>query len=187
MSDSETEDPSKENDPSLSSTPVHLTPPSPRKALGKRPLSVLTMPYPEDPDGDMMLIDSDSEPSLQMSSSEQNIFANIRSPPRKSPRLSPSKGNSLRLRDDLQIYEDVPDRTVQIARRFSGDGKENRATMKDLELQGKAASNTLSQSSALAVKTPLDSNPSRVSKKVVGGSRKLPAPKAKPRIGVRRL
>lgn len=188
MSDSETEDPSKENDPSLSSTPVHLTPPSPRKALGKRPLSVLTMPYPEDPDGDMMLIDSDSEPSLQMSSSEQNICANIRSPPRKSPKLSPSKGNSLRLRDGLQIYEDVPDRTVEISCRFSGDGKENRAgTMKDVELQGKTALNTLSQSSGLAMKTPLDSNPSRVSKKVVGGSRKLSAPKAKPRIGVRRL
>lgn len=196
MSDSENEDPSKENNPSLSSTPVRLTPPSPRKALGKRPLSVLTMPYPEDPDADMMLIDSDSEHErdLPKSSSEQNISANTRirssSPQRKSPRLAPSKGNASRLRDDLQIYEDVPDRTLMdISRRFSGDGKENRATggMKDIELQGKTASNALAQTPSFIVKPSLNSNPSRVSKKVVGGPRKTAAPKAKPRIGVRRL
>ncbi|KAJ5127220.1 Ubiquitin-conjugating enzyme E2 [Penicillium atrosanguineum] len=196
MSDSENEDPSKENNPSLSSTPVRLTPPSPRKALGKRPLSVLTMPYPEDPDADMMLIDSDSEyeRDLPKSSSEQNISANTRtrssSPQRKSPRLAPSKGNASRLRDDLQIYEDVPDRTLMdISRRFSSDGKENRATggMKDIELQAKIASNALAQTPGLSVKSSLNSNPSRVSKKVVGGPRKTAVPKAKPRIGVRRL
>lgn len=208
ISDSENEDPasaSKENNPSLSSTPVRLTPPSPRKnALGKRPLSVLTMPYPEDPDADMMLVDSDSEHErgLTKSSSEQNISANTRtrasvSPQRKSPKLTLNKGGnaSFRLRDDLQIYEDVPDRTLtDFSRRFSGDGKENcteaSGGLKDKrESQEKATgTNPLAgQIQDLSMKSPANSNLSRVSKKVVGGPRKAIAPKAKPRIGVRRL
>lgn len=208
ISDSENEDPasaSKENNPSLSSTPVRLTPPSPRKsALGKRPLSVLTTPYPEDPDADMMLVDSDSEHErgLTKSSSEQNISANTRtrasvSPQRKSPKLTLNKGGnaSFRLRDDLQIYEDVPDRTLaDFSRRFSGDGKENcteaSGGLKDKkESQDKAtgANPLAGQIQGLPVKSPANSNLSRVSKKVVGGPRKATAPKAKPRIGVRRL
>jgi ubiquitin-conjugating enzyme E2 S len=194
ISDSENDDPasaSKENNPSFSPTPVRLTPPSPRKtALGKRPLSVLAMPYPEDPDADMMLVDSDSEhDSLPKSSSEQNISANTRtrtaSPQRKSPKLSLSKGNASFRRDDLQIYEDVPDRTLDLSR--SGDGKENHTStgMKDVLVQDKAA-NSFGQTQGLSVK-PVTSSASRVSKKVAGGPRKVSLAKAKPRIGVRRL
>jgi len=194
ISDSENDEASaKENNPSLSSTPVHLTPPSPRKnVLGKRPLSVLTMPYPEDPDADMMLIDSDSEHEHGlMTSSEQNISANrtrISTPQRKSPKLTLRGKASSRLRDDVQIYEDVPDRTLtDFSRRFSGDGKENRTAtgMKDIELQGKKPTNS-GPTPGLSVKSPVTSSPSRVSKKVVG-ARKVATLKAKPRIGVRRL
>lgn len=221
-SDSENDDPasaSKENDPSLSPTSVRqAAPPSPRKsALGKRPLSVLAVPYPEDPDADMMLVDSESErepQSATMTTSERNISANRRtrspvSPVRKSPKLTLSKGAnaSVRLRDDLQIYEDVPDRTVNdLTHRFGGDGKENRdsAGGGGLNAKGKgelqagkgttAGANvpTTGQTPAMSTsaKSPSLSarSSSKVSNKVVGnGARKVSAPKAKPRIGIRRL
>ncbi|KAJ5091757.1 hypothetical protein NUU61_006627 [Penicillium alfredii] len=138
MSDSGNDDPSKENDPSLSPSPVKLAPPSPRKnALGKRPLSVLSMPGPEDADADMMLVDSDSESESQVMNSEKNISANTApahpsaSPRRKSPKLSSfTRGahplSSSRMRDDLLIYEDLPETSIlAVSRRSSGNGKEN--------------------------------------------------------------
>ncbi|KAJ5486027.1 hypothetical protein N7530_000327 [Penicillium desertorum] len=125
MSDSESDDPasaSKENDPTLSPSPVHLAPPSPRKtALGKRPLSVLSIPYPEDSDADMMLIDSDNDNDTRgMTSNERNITANTRSrtssPLRKTPKLSLLCGGvnaSGRLRDEMPIFEDLPQLAMQ--------------------------------------------------------------------------
>lgn len=221
-SDSENDNPasaSKENDPSLSPTPVRqATPASPRKsALGKRPLSVLAVSYQEDPDADMMLVDSEEPHSATMTTSEQNISANRCarspiSPVRKSPKLTLSKGTnasaSFRHRDDLdlQIYEDVPDRTVnEFTSRFSGDGKENRDSAGGgLNAKGKGGLQTAKATTAGAnvpttgqtpamsrsAKSPSlsTSSSSKVSKKVVGnGARKVSAPKAKPRIGIRRL
>ncbi|KAJ5987404.1 Ubiquitin-conjugating enzyme E2 [Penicillium sp. IBT 35674x] len=229
--DDENDDPasaSKENNPSLSPTPVRLAPPSsPRKnAFGKRPLSVLSLAYPEDPDTDMMLVDSDSEPendtdtpptSLSFSSSDKNIAANTSSstfsryarhspsmsPQRKTPKLALSRrGNTpTRLREDVQIYEDVPDRTlIDISRRFGGDGKENRDSvsvpraLKDIcgvhaEKVAHPA-NTLAMQSGHLPNTTASlvskQSPSKVSKKVPG-LRKGAMPKAKPRIGLRRL
>ncbi|KAL5002697.1 ubiquitin-conjugating enzyme/RWD-like protein [Aspergillus recurvatus] len=122
---------SKENDPSLSPSPVKFAPPlSPRKnAHGKRPLSVLT-PSTMDIDHfvstepeDMQLDTSDN----LMTASERNIAANSTptpdiqdgdsSPQRKSPKLSLlNRGpNSRLLREelgidfDLTIYEDAPE------------------------------------------------------------------------------
>lgn len=221
MSDSEHDDPasaSKENNPSLSPTPVRLAQPSPRKnALGKRPLSVLAMPYPEDPDADMMLVDSDSETeshTAPMNASDQNISANMRtrssvSPLRKSPKLTLRKGGNTpyRLGDGLQIYEDVPHRSVsEFGRRFSGDGKENRTSraggmgvkerreLRAGTMGAGSSANALSAGHMSAVSASskssslhADPSSSRVSKKVVGGARKVSAPKTKPRIGVRRL
>ncbi|KAJ5166781.1 Ubiquitin-conjugating enzyme E2 [Penicillium canariense] len=210
MSDSEDEDPasaSKENNPSLSPSPVCLAPPSPRKnALGKRPLSVLSMPYPHDPDADMMLIDSDSESETaqtpNLTSSEQNITANhtrarqSASPLRKSPKLTLSKSINapFRLHDDIHIYEDVPDRT-----RYNGDGKENcdsgvLGLKERCELQAAKSGNGPHPVASIPDPTlaahgvaSQEAQPSKMSKKLGAGARKAAAPKPKPRIGVRRL
>ncbi|KAJ5620008.1 Ubiquitin-conjugating enzyme E2 [Penicillium lagena] len=205
--DSENEDPasaSKENDPSLSPTPVRLAPPSPRKnALGKRPLSSLPVPYPEDLDSDMMLVDEDEDiDSPCMSSSEQNIQANTSrsgSPQRKQVKLSllnRGLNASSRVRDDLQIYEDVPElSTHDASRRLSGDGKENPQAVLVLkekcEMQTAKTVTPLSAGSAptrTASSLASSAAPSKVSK-VTAGVRKVSsgAGKPKPRIGVRRL
>jgi ubiquitin-conjugating enzyme E2 S len=95
-SDAEYDDPaiaSKENDPSLSPSPVALVPPSPRKSLlGKRPLSVLSTAF----DPDTVMLDADGRVFDGMTASEKNIAANnddVARPgsyltPRKSPKLS---------------------------------------------------------------------------------------------------
>lgn len=196
MSDSENEDPasaSKENNPSLSPTPVRQTPPSPRKALGKRPLSVMSIQYPDDPDTEMMIIDTDEDQEFHphhkySSSSEQNICANTNhntractrsQSPRKSPkRSSKSKQTStpapqtippFRLRDDLQIYEDVPDRTVPSPNARANNPPPSHAF--------KAPNNV-----SMPYTAPIQS---KVAKKVSSTRKGLH--KAKPRIGVRRL
>ncbi|KAJ5682216.1 Ubiquitin-conjugating enzyme E2 [Penicillium macrosclerotiorum] len=210
MSDSENEDPasaSKENNPSLSPVPVCLAPASPRKnAHGKRPLSVLSIPYPEDPDVDMMLVDSDSECEVQqtpsVTASEQNISANNTrihrptSPQRKSPKLTLARAVNapFRLRDDLQIYEDVPDRT-----RYNADGKENcdagtSGLREKCDLYPARPGNSantiasgLSPNLSAPYSTSDSSHPSKVMKKAGLGGRRAGVPKPKPRIGVRRL
>ncbi|OQE30678.1 hypothetical protein PENFLA_c002G06438 [Penicillium flavigenum] len=216
MSDSESDDPAsatKENDPTLSPSPVHLAPPSPRKtALGKRPLSVLSIPYPEDSDADMMLIDSDNDNDTPgMTSNERNITANTRSrtssPLRKTPKLSLLCGGvnaSGRLRDEMPIFEDLPQLAMQDPlRRLSGDGKENRgsATVRGLkEKREYHPMKTLNGSTPLSpahaqLPTPSlsssslsGSSTSGVSKKkAMSGPHKRLAFRAKPRIGIRRL
>ncbi|KAL4872758.1 hypothetical protein BDV12DRAFT_125987 [Aspergillus spectabilis] len=137
----------KENDPTLSPSPVKLAPPLiPRKnAHGKRPLSVLTTSQDMDPfsptDPDHMDMDMDMDTPDGMTASERNIAANtatpirefqIRdrdpSPQRKSPKLSllnKAPHNPGRLREDpdldLKIYED----TLDPLSRSTGYGKEN--------------------------------------------------------------
>lgn len=118
--------PSKENDPSLSPSPVKMAPPSPRKnALGKRPLSVLTMPLEHGLSTTMptsahtpMDTDFPEEEEYDMTASEKNIAANNtyyqepyqepyqedqQHPQRKSPKLSVlnrGTNSSGRIRDD---------------------------------------------------------------------------------------
>ena len=230
ISDDENDDPvsaSKENNPSLSPTPVHLAPPSirPRKnAFGKRPLSVLSIPYSEDPDTDMMLVDSDSENekdsstsptnNLSFSPSDQNIAANTavpnfsrpslkftsRTPQRKNPRLAQNYRvhTPTRLREDVQIYEDVPDRTLTDAsRRFGGDSKENNIGSCALqETRGFGSEKVVHAGNPISMQTgtghgvtplaPLNRSPLKNTKKCAG-TRKGFGMKAKPRIGVRRL
>ncbi|RAH66194.1 putative ubiquitin conjugating enzyme E2 [Aspergillus aculeatinus CBS 121060] len=97
---------SKENDPSLSPSPVrHRPPPTLRKNIhGKRPLSVLTLPMDMDDDDDDQS-DPDPEITPNPSASDQNIAANqTRSTsPSSSPTLSyykhPSKTHPLPTRD----------------------------------------------------------------------------------------
>lgn len=96
ISEDENDDPasaSKENDPSLSVSPVVIAPPSPRKnSLGKRPLSVLAT----SPDPDAVMADAGDDEFNGMTASEKNIAANTgngsqqrsSSPQRKSPKLS---------------------------------------------------------------------------------------------------
>ena len=206
MSEDET-DPasaSKENNPSLSPSPVSLAPPSPRKtALGKRPLSVLSIPYPEE-EADMMLVDEDSDSDTPMTSNEQNISANTRSrtssPLRKTPKLSLLCGGvnaSGRFRDEMPIFEDVPQ--IPMAdhlRRLSGDGKENhvsataRKEKRSLSPSKTFGTAPLSPAHTQLPTPSLSSFPdvsSKITKKKSMGVHKRPALKAKPRIGIRRL
>ncbi|KAJ5158632.1 Ubiquitin-conjugating enzyme E2 [Penicillium coprophilum] len=216
MSDSENDDPasaSKENNPILSPSPVYLPPPSPRKtALGKRPLSVLSISYPEDSDADMMLIDSDNDNDTPaMTSNERNITANTHSrtssPLRKTPKLSLLCGGvnaSGRLRDEMPIFEDLPQLPMQDPlRRLSGDGKENRgsATARSLKEKReyhhmKTVNDSAPPSPAHAQlptpslsSSPLSASPSTgiSKKKATSGVHKRLAVRAKPRIGIRRL
>ncbi|KAJ5799539.1 uncharacterized protein N7518_001607 [Penicillium psychrosexuale] len=217
-SDSESDDPataSKENNPTLSPSPVYFAPPSPRKtALGKRPLSVLSIPYPEDSDADMMLIDSDNDNDAPaMSSNERNITANTRSrtssPLRKTPKLSMLCGGvnaSGRLRDEVPIFEDLPQLAMpDPLRRLSGDGKENRGSATARGLKEKREYHpmkTLNGSTPLSLAhaqlpTPsLSSSSSSLSgssssgiskKKATSGTHRRLAVRTKPRIGIRRL
>lgn len=221
MSDSENDDPasaSKENNPSLSPSPVHTAPPtlSPRKnAFGKRPLSVLSIAYPEDPDTEMMLVDSDSEgeadsPTTGINHNAANIIANV-PPPNpfanpfssrvrppisqhrsKTPRLAPP-----RLREDVQIYEDVPDRTLtDVSKRFGGDSKENGRALKEVHEVSPsklhaASANVMQASPMQEASGPLVESPKKATsgkpsnKKIIANAKK--GMKAKPRIGLRRL
>ncbi|KAF3397836.1 hypothetical protein F1880_005832 [Penicillium rolfsii] len=192
----------KENDPSLSPTPVLPAPPSPRKiTLGKRPLSVISTSYPDDPDADMMVIDSESEEeAVQVSPSARNITANLihsrqsPSPQRTAPKLALSKGNNtpFRLRDDVQIYEDFPDRTRYHGKENRGSGLLGLKERPDMQATALGnGTNPLSvgmnpQLPAPSI-SPRARHPSKVTKKVVGGARKPAGTKSKPRIGVRRL
>ncbi|KAK2782020.1 hypothetical protein FQN52_001244 [Onygenales sp. PD_12] len=120
--ESDTEDAgsaSKENDPSLSPSPVCILPPSSRESvLGKRPLSVLSTPS----EPEMVLVnDDDAGDDDGMTASERNIAANTpqmqvcEQPQRKSPKLSElSKGvnASGRLREgssDRRLGSKTPD------------------------------------------------------------------------------
>jgi ubiquitin-conjugating enzyme E2 S len=147
-----------------------------------------------------MVIDSDSEEEPpRMSPSDRNITANFihsrksPSPQRKPSKLALSKGTNtpLRLREDVQIYEDVPDRT-----RYNG--KENRdSDMPSLkerpDMQAAMGSSTNALSSGPNPTLPAPStpakakHPSKVTKKVGGGARKASGTKQKARIGIRRL
>ncbi|KAJ5180613.1 Ubiquitin-conjugating enzyme E2 [Penicillium capsulatum] len=202
MGDSENDDPasaSKENNPSLSPTPVRLAPSQRKNALGKRPLSILAMPYPEDPDTEMMLVDSDPEPGPEISpassTSEQNIAANAlysrksASPQRKPPKLPLRRGNNTptRLRPDLPIYEDVPDRTrSDSARGFNGIDKRHYPEIHNTNPPPAVPSGHRQNGFPAATPQP-GLHPPKVPKKGFGGPRKAGAPRPKPRIGVRRL
>ncbi|KAJ5717329.1 Ubiquitin-conjugating enzyme E2 [Penicillium malachiteum] len=231
--DDENDDPvsaSKENNPSFSPAPMRIAPSIGirKNAFGKRPLSVLSMVYPEDPDTEMMIVDTESDNekgsetsnTASFSSSDQNIAANTpssstnfsrhipKSPPitpyRKTPRLAPSRraNTPTRLREDVQIYEDVPDRTLtDISRRFGRDGKENCDAVTGSYgvkgLRGLHAEKVAQAGNHIAIQPGTaysttqslissSTSPLKASKKIVGGSRRTMT-KTKPRIGVRRL
>jgi ubiquitin-conjugating enzyme E2 S len=203
---------SKENDPSLSPSPVKFAPLlSPRKnAYGKRPLSVLTPsavdidPFVSMEPEEMQLDKSDNI----MTASERNIAANstspsdIRqrdsSPQRKSPKLSLlSRGpNSNLMRGepsgidfDLKIYEDANPNPL---RPFRNSSSSQRPL---LELDFDPAipqSHHVGHAHPITVLPPSPSvspNPSLL-KKPVSETRKVSGPgskKVKPRIGIRRL
>ncbi|GJP97762.1 ubiquitin conjugating enzyme E2 [Aspergillus niger] len=205
VSDSESEtstNASKENDPSLSPSPVRLAPPSIRKnAFGKRPLSVLTMPMDVD---DPFAMGTEETTIDGMSASEKNIAANHpsdlpergHSPQRKSPKLSVlDKGinSSGRIREDVQIFEDDPDPAeLGFIRRASGDGKENPRALAGLKDTDPAirTSNPSNPPTILAPSASRSVSSGSGLSKPIFGSRKVSSSngkKAKPRIGIRRL
>ncbi|KAF9890305.1 hypothetical protein FE257_006220 [Aspergillus nanangensis] len=197
---------SKENDPTLSPLPVKFAPPSPRKnALGKRPLSVLTMPIDFD---DPFAVDEEGfhHEADGMTASEKNIAANCGSetypsepdvsPQRKSPKLSilhRGVNSSGRLRDDVKIFEDTPETSFdELDRRRSGDGKENRGSFGGLKDMGAATRKPhANQHSSVHAPSMTPSVPSSSKDtKAVAGSRKVSTSntkKTKPRTGLRRL
>jgi hypothetical protein len=205
---------SKENDPSLSPSPVAIAPPSPRKnILGKRPLSVLATWT----DSDMVMVDSEEDEFHGMTASEKNIAANIpaegsqrATSPRNSSKLAElNRGTNAPGRmwiDDSgshaqdaiefsdserqQIYDDLND-SLRIPRRNSGEGKENYGSAvgskeKAMSMKRVVTGPASSTPSASATSTFL--HPSKVSKPAAG-VRKVSAAagKPKPRVGVRRL
>ena len=190
FSDSEDEDltsATKENDPSLSPSPVKFAPPSPRKNThGKRPLSVLTMPL----DFDMDHHDHGNEVEA-MTESEKNIAANENDsgPQRKSPKLSilNKSTHPSRPGDELTIFEDPE------PRRESLDGKENGSS----SVQGKPQSKNQhhnhphNQSALSSTSNSKQTATTSTSKKPVAKSQNVPSSatssKRKPRIGIRRL
>ncbi|KAL4786066.1 ubiquitin-conjugating enzyme/RWD-like protein [Aspergillus varians] len=204
---------SKENDPSLSPSPVKLAPPlSPRKnAHGKRPLSVLAPSLDVETFSSMEPEDMDT--ADVMTASERNIAANTSptrdiqdrdpSPQRKSPKLSLlNRGAPKHLREDnialdLKIYEDGPSESD--SHRGSGEGKENPYSsssslgpLKDLE-HDLVLSKSIQYSERthpLAALTSSSTSHSNVLQKPVSGTRKVSGSgmkKAKPRLGIRRL
>ncbi|KAE8134470.1 ubiquitin-conjugating enzyme/RWD-like protein [Aspergillus pseudotamarii] len=201
LSDDESEslsNASKENDPALSPSPVKFAPPSPRKnALGKRPLSVLTLPLDTDP----FAMDPDDSDLEGMTASEKNIAANNYgdsserdpSPQRKSPKLSVrSKGvnSSGRIREEVKIFEDAPE-PLDLDRCHSGDGKENHGSLAGPKGLGLASKKALPTCPPTSLAPPSMSAPSSSkASKAVSGTRKVSGSnlkKAKPRIGIRRL
>ncbi|KAL4742917.1 ubiquitin-conjugating enzyme/RWD-like protein [Aspergillus similis] len=203
----------KENDPSLSPSPVKFAPLlSPRKnAYGKRPLSVLTPstmdidPFVSTEPEEMQLDKSDNI----MTASERNIAANSTpprdiqhrdsSPQRKSPKLSLlNRGpNSKSMRGDpsgidigLKIYEDANPNPLHP---FRSSSSSHRPLM-ELDLDP-----AISQSQRYAghahpvaiIPSPSSASPNpTLLKKPVSETRKVSGPgskKAKPRIGIRRL
>lgn len=112
---------------------------------------------------------------------------------------------SSRVREDVNIYEDVPDRTVNdFTRRFNLVGKENsvsdtgvgKGESRTGRVVGDAPVNLPASALPAAMSAPLtssslstDPSPSRISKKVASDVRKIPPkkPRPKPRIGIRRL
>ncbi|KAL4917632.1 ubiquitin-conjugating enzyme/RWD-like protein [Aspergillus aurantiobrunneus] len=188
---------SKENDPSLSPSPVKMTPPlSPRKnAHGKRPLSVLTTSLDMDPVSSVEPEDMDTTDG--MTSSERNIAANATpaprgiqerdsSPQRKSPKLSVlNRSLNKHLREDnigsdVKIYEDEPSASDPYRPTSgSGEGKENPYSsscssslpLKDLELDP-----VLSKSQQQTERTHLSTLSSSTSQQSSSSSNMLPKP-----------
>ncbi|KAE8355536.1 ubiquitin-conjugating enzyme/RWD-like protein [Aspergillus coremiiformis] len=184
---------SKENDPLLSPSPVKFAPPSPRKnALGKRPLSVITLPLETDP----FAMSSDDSDLDGMTASEKNIAANHHGdsperdlfPQRKSPKLSVrSKGvnSSGRMREEVKFFEDAPE-PLDLE-----DGKENHSSLSGPKEFGLAYRKTTPTCPPISLTlSSTSASSSSKSSKAVSGTRKVSAPntkKAKPRIGIRRL
>ena len=192
----------KENDPSLSPSPV--TPPTPRKnILGKRPLSDLPTPtVPEDDDGD------GADNRTDKNSSEKNIANNT--PPssaeqqpctittageshRRSPKLvERSKAlNSGRVRDDstdasiITSFEDsnTHDDVPAPKRICSGEGKENFTEVDGDKTDKLAATPKPTPTMASIVPTSGAARQVSTASSSSGGSGRV----AKPRIGLRRL
>jgi ubiquitin-conjugating enzyme E2 S len=175
----------KENDPSLSPSPVKLAPPSPRKnALGKRPLSVLSLsPDPSaamEPDHHLLHLHHANDTDA-MTASEKNVAANDpqerhdSSPHRKSPKLSSSSSAAIsKGARDVRIFEDDASDPVLHLQRSTSAGKENHGPSASTVKEGHAA--TAPQSGAQASRNPVG--------KVSASSSSA---KRKPRIGIRRL
>ncbi|GIJ83895.1 hypothetical protein Asppvi_002726 [Aspergillus pseudoviridinutans] len=192
---------SKENDPSLSPSPVKLAPPSPRKNThGKRPLCDLTTsldPDTEDPN----LTPAPTTDKPQMTTSEKNIAANHAphrhsspqpQPQRKSPKLSLlDKGvnASARIRDDVIIIFEDASEPSDLQSHHSNDSKENHAALNASKGMGLSARKSPHYPSSLLAPSTAITCPSASKSRAVSGSRKVSSSsmKAKPRMGIRRL
>lgn len=166
----------KENDQSLCSSPAKLAPRSPRKnALGKRPLSVLSMP-PDLSD----IVDTDHHDDMgAMTASEKNIAANVpdSSPQRKSPKLSAFSTAINKNTNDVRVFEDIPGPVGYLQGTTSVDkGNHFRSGSTRREVH---STSVTQQGSQVTI------NPVPRSRKVSSSS--ASSSKRKPRVGILRL
>ena len=201
---------SKENDPSLSPSPVSPLPPSPRKSgLKKRPLSAL--PTPIDPD-DLF----DEEGGLGISASDRNIANNNKpshvdesdgsrngSGSRKSPKLSEGANGvnaSGRIRsDDVDdcaaispfFSDEMAQQQAQQSSSLTGLGTNKAATTtsypegkENMSEKDVSLSKSVERVTSLgAASSPSNSRKTSGANQPSGGSAK----NGKPRVGLRRL
>lgn len=185
----------KENDPSLSPSPVSQAFPSPRRnTLGKRPLSDLPTPIDPDADEDEDNVLSPSERNIANNApyfpSDQRHISTPGSRPRKSPKLaerSKAVNSSGRLRDDIApapIITPFEDADTDVPHKECvslDEGKEN--VTEGNAWKGKSAVVKKSLSSAAPAKPAAAGRKVSAASTSSAGSGK----NAKPRIGLRRL
>lgn len=204
---------SKENDPSLSPTPVRLTPRgthlSPRKnGHGKRPLSVLSMPMETD---DMEMDPhelEDMETDTEMTASEKNIAANTTTTTAvnaQQDRADPTLSSTTTTRLSLSPHRKSPKRPMlNNSVKSHQEGRENDVpifedTPAPIPIHQAPRSRSVSPSKNILPPPKKDhilksdqargsGAMNRVSKYPTGGpaSRKVSS-KVKPRVGIRRL
>ncbi|EEP81047.1 hypothetical protein UREG_05889 [Uncinocarpus reesii 1704] len=195
-SDGECGSASKENDPSLSPSPVIMPAPSPRKSiLGKRPLAAIA---PPESDEIVVINDDDQRDFNSLSASERNIVSNItssdynqlRTPQRKSPKLSELGRGSIKAPSRFHISSDVCNKPGDI---FKGNIAASSArNVRQLPVPDPFPmsndSNSSLSCSGLGLSNAAYEDPSKHSRRIPI-ARKVPGSgvKTKPRTGLRRL
>ena len=175
--DEEDHDPSKENDPSQSPSPVTENPRSPRKKVsGKRPLSEL--PTPTDPEDGM----TDSEKNIAVNQDSEDAANIAFDPPKKSPRLAVTSASAYGCGRSRGETVDVPSVAAACAEAIpvSGDDGNQNFEHKD--------GHHFSQNTKVATRAGPNSDAAslRPTLRKVSNMSSIKA-KAQPRVGIRRL
>jgi len=183
--ENEIHDPFKENDPSLSPSPVN--PPallSPRKgALGKRPLSNLPTPMaPEDDEDGITASERNISANVTPSSSSKEYIEDIEPPLRKSPKLTEIGGKGVnasgRIRENTS--NELKSACEMEDEKENMDKDKSHIRTPDMSVSSPSASKVEALSAKPAPVRPTVRKTSTASSSASGKS-------AKARIGIRRL